>query len=118
MNKVLEWQLKKIFGSLENVPTTLNELLTVISTTYDHSEEDRLMIERSLDISSKELGELNKRIRTESDTIKNKLDEIERTNKLMIDRELKMISLKEEIKVLEDQKREKACGLAKGGRFR
>ncbi|MES2006650.1 MAG: hypothetical protein V4436_00915 [Patescibacteria group bacterium] len=101
MNKVLERQLKKIFGSIEQVPQGLDAFLTLVSDTYDHAEEDRLMIERSLDISSKELGELNKKTREESDKIKESLGETERMNTLMIDRELKMIELKKRIAELE-----------------
>ncbi|OGC81073.1 hypothetical protein A2943_02060 [Candidatus Adlerbacteria bacterium RIFCSPLOWO2_01_FULL_51_16] len=57
MNKVLERQIKKIFGNIESVPQSLYVFLEVVSETYDHAEEDRLLIERSLEISSKELGE-------------------------------------------------------------
>ena len=100
MNKVLERQLKKIFGSLEGVPKDLEALLMLVSETYDHAEEDRLLIERSLEISSKELGELNAKTREESEKLKTSFSELERMNKLMIDRELKMIELKKEIAAL------------------
>ena len=101
MNKILERQLKKVFGSLENVPKGLDGLLALVSSTYDHADEDRLMIERSLDISSKELGEFNRKTREESDRIKVSLKETERMNTLMVDRELKMIELKKKIAALE-----------------
>ncbi len=97
MNKVLERQLKKIFGSLEAVPQGLDVFLKLVSDTYDHADDDRTMIERSLDISSKELGDLNKKTLEESEKLKSNLLELEKMNKLMIDRELKMIELKKEI---------------------
>ena len=100
MNKVLERQLKKVFGSLEAVPKGLDALLVLVSETYDHSEEDRLMIERSMEISSKELGQLNTQVREESEALKTKLKELERMNNLMVDRELRMIELKKEIAAL------------------
>ncbi len=78
MNKVLERQLKKVFGSLEAVPKGFEKFLELVSATYDHSEEDRLMIERSMEISSKELGELNTRLRSESETLKAKLEDLAR----------------------------------------
>ncbi len=102
MNKVLERQVKKIFGSLV-VPQGLEPFLKLVSDTYDHAEEDRLMIERSLEISSKELGELNKKTREESEKLKTSFEESERLNKLMVDRELKMIELKKEIERLRSQ---------------
>ena len=100
MNKVLERQLKKVFGALEVVPKGIEPFLQLVSDTYDHAEEDRSMIERSLEISSRELGELNKKAREESNKLKISLEETERTNRLMIDRELKMMELKKEIGAL------------------
>ena len=97
--------MKKAFRSLEAVPKELAAFLTLVSETYDHAEEDRLMIERSMEISSKELGELNVKMQTESKTLKTKLDELERMNKLMVDRELKMVELKKEIERLQGQQK-------------
>ena len=57
MNKILERQLEKYFGGLEKVPKDLTRLFQIVSDTYDHAEEDRLLAERSLDLSSKELME-------------------------------------------------------------
>jgi hypothetical protein len=96
MNKVLERQLKKVFGDLAKIPKEIEPLIALVSDTYDHGEEDRVMIERSMEISSKELGELNKKLQSESANLTTKLDELERINKLMVDRELKMIELKKE----------------------
>lgn len=104
MNKVLERQLKKAFGSIENVPKGLEEFLKAVSDTYDHSEEDRLMIEHSMELSSKEMGELNQKLTQESGTFKKNLDDLARMNKLMIDREIKMIELKKRIAELEGLK--------------
>lgn len=100
MNKVLERQVKKIFGNLENINKEMEEFLKLVSDTYDHNDEDRLLIERSLDLSSKELGGLNKKIMEESEKLKTGMSELERINKLMVDRELKMIELKKEISEL------------------
>ncbi len=107
MNKVLERQLKKAFGALENVPPTLAAFLKLVSDTYDHAEDDRVLIEHSMELSSKELSELNKKTIEESDKLKTNLGELERMNKLMIDRELKMIELKKENKELKERLGEK-----------
>ena len=96
MNKVLERQIKKVFGGVESIPQELHPFIKLVSDTYDHAEEDRLLIERSLEISSKELGELNKKLKEEAETMKKNFSELERMNRLMVDRELKMIELKKE----------------------
>ncbi len=100
MNTVLERQLKKVFGSLENVPPGFEVLLKMVSDAYNHADEDRLLVERSLELSSRELGELNARIKKDADHLKNKIDELTRMNRLMVDRELKMMELKKEIEAL------------------
>ena len=100
MNKTLERQIKKIFGNIESVPPNLFPFLKVVSGAYDGAEEDRKLIERSLEISSKELGALNEKLRAESEAQKKNIDELARMNKLMVDRELKMIELKKEIELL------------------
>ena len=104
MNKVLERQIKKIFGNLENCPKDLDDFLKLVSNTYDSNEEDRLLVERSLEISSKELMELNKQTKDESDKLKVSFLELEKMNRLMVDRELKMTELKKEIEILKGQK--------------
>jgi PAS domain S-box-containing protein len=81
MNKVLERQLKKIFGGLDKVPSGFEELLKLVSSTYDSAEEDRMLIERSMEISSRELGELNDRLKSESAVLQAKLQELARAEK-------------------------------------
>lgn len=96
MNKILERQLKKSFGGVEKVPKDSEGLFKLINETYDHFEEDRKLIEHSLEVSSKEMLELNNKLREEAVTLKSGSEELVRVNKLFIDRELKMIELKRE----------------------
>jgi hypothetical protein len=97
MHKVLERQIKKAFGGLAHLPEGLEAFLKMISDTYEHTDEDRALVERALEISSRELAEFNKKIVEESEKIKLSNSELERMNRLMVDRELKMIELKKEI---------------------
>jgi PAS domain S-box-containing protein len=59
LNSVLQRQLKKHFGALENIPENLNSILSVVSDTYDHNDKDRKMLERSIESSSSEMKELD-----------------------------------------------------------
>jgi PAS domain S-box-containing protein len=66
MNKLLQRQLIKRWGSIENVPAELLPFLETIALTYDHHDKDRTMLERSIDLSSRELVELNQRLHEET----------------------------------------------------
>ena len=66
MNKLLTRQITKHWGAPENVPADLRNFLDVISQTYDHHDRDRSMLERSIELSSSEMIELNERLRAES----------------------------------------------------
>lgn len=66
-HKTLHRQLVKQFGSADRIPPDLNALFQSISDVYQHADEDRTLIERSLEISSHELGDLNLQLRSERD---------------------------------------------------
>jgi len=57
MNKTLQLQLKRFFGTPEHVPADMLPFLDIISQTYEDFDHDLLLMERSLEISSKELNE-------------------------------------------------------------
>jgi len=55
MHKTLSRQVDHHISSKDFISSGLKELLNAISTTYDDYDHDRVLIERSLDISSHEL---------------------------------------------------------------
>lgn len=68
-NGLLERQLKRYLKNVDGLPEEFHKLLQAISHAYDHYEEDRKLVERSLEISSYELtvnnrklAELNKQV--------------------------------------------------------
>ncbi len=67
LNKTLLRQLNKHFGSEDKIPHQLEDLFQNISDTYQHADEYSTLIERSLDISSRELGDLNLQLQSERD---------------------------------------------------
>ena len=97
-HRILERQIKKHFGNPKKLPKEVLKLLETISTSYDNFDNDRLLIERSLELSSKELIEKNKELQDEIKIAEQKAKKIEKLNELMVGRELKMIELKEKIK--------------------
>ncbi len=87
MHHLLERQLKKIFGDNYKTTPEWDALLKVVSVTYENYDNDRLLLERSFDISSKEFSELNSKVlrlleelNIEKESIERKV--VERTHEL------------------------------------
>jgi serine phosphatase RsbU (regulator of sigma subunit) len=59
-NKLLERQLKRYLKGARIDSPEWQQLLSAISQAYDHHDEDRILIERSLELSSHELTEANR----------------------------------------------------------
>ena len=76
MHSSLERQLKKVFGSLEKVPSDLKPLLDMVSETYAHYEEEKIQNERSLDLSSKELTATNEKLKKETQISRVQTDQL------------------------------------------
>jgi PAS domain S-box-containing protein len=64
MHSLLRRQLKKIFGSADKIPKDLAEIVGVVNEAYFNFDEDRVMLERSIEISSQELVEANSQMRS------------------------------------------------------
>ncbi len=70
MNKLLERQLQKYLGDSKAIDDNIKALLKAISESYDHYEKDRKLIERSIELSSKEMIELNTELKKEKEDLK------------------------------------------------
>jgi PAS domain S-box-containing protein len=55
LNKLLKRQLKKHFGSNDNVPEELKGIISDINETYNNFDDDTKLIQNSIEISSQEL---------------------------------------------------------------
>lgn len=67
MNKLLERQVKKIFGDVSKIPSELSSFIQTVSNTYDGFDQDRSLAERSIELSSQELLLANQRLREEAE---------------------------------------------------
>jgi len=83
MNNLLQRQMVKHLGSMDAAPAELQTLLASISEAYDGFDADRRLIERSLDISSQELTEINNRLREEIAEHKTADDELRHSVSLL-----------------------------------
>lgn len=57
MHRLLRRQLKKHLGIEDEIPAALQPLLTAVDAAYTDFDSDRAMLERSLELSSKELSD-------------------------------------------------------------
>jgi PAS domain S-box-containing protein len=60
---LLTRQIRRHFGSLEKVPAELEPFLDAVDAAYRQSDDDRAMLERSMDLSSQELMQTNTALR-------------------------------------------------------
>lgn len=74
-HKTLQRQITKTFGDINNIPSNLDNLLQSVSEAYQHFDEDRVLMERSLEISSKELEEYNKKLQSEQEIIEAQVEQ-------------------------------------------
>lgn len=63
MHTLLKRQLKRHFASLEGLPPAWQSFLRAINDAYEKADADRLMLERSLELTSQELTQINSDMR-------------------------------------------------------
>ncbi|MCC7142788.1 MAG: PAS domain S-box protein [Candidatus Eisenbacteria bacterium] len=83
MHPTLERQVKRQFGSLEAVPPGFLPLLHLVDESYRQHDHDREMVERSLELSSQELLQVNHEIRTVLDSVMEGVCGIDRHGKMI-----------------------------------
>jgi len=64
--RLLQRQIRRHLGPAWEMPDEMTPLFTAIAATYQQFEQGRDLMERSVDISSRELMEANERLRRES----------------------------------------------------
>lgn len=100
---MLERQVNKYLVGKDLSSDECQKFFASVSEAYKRNDEDRGLIERSLEISSRELGEKNQQLRDEIVQAREQAEELEKLNKLMIGRELKMIDLKKQLAKLTEK---------------
>lgn len=83
MHPTLERQVKRQFGSLQAVPPEFLPMLHLVDESYRQHDHDREMVERSLELSSQELLQVNHEIRTVLDSVMEGVCGIDRQGKMI-----------------------------------
>lgn len=77
-NKLLHRQIQKHLGGPDRISQEYDSFLDAISQTYDAYEQDRKLLEHSIEISSDEMTELNNALRKEAAELRGTYVEIDR----------------------------------------
>lgn len=82
MHPILERQIMRSLGAppSADVPPGLLALLQAVNETYTHADEDRQLLTRSLELSSKEFVDINRKLHSENEIIEREVRD--RTEKL------------------------------------
>ena len=75
MHKLLSRQISKVFGREGEVPPALVPFLEVVDAAYRQADHDRLLLERSLDLTSTELLEANRELRVYASDLERRVAE-------------------------------------------
>jgi len=70
LNKFILRQINKYIGDPADLPQNYQDLFNVLSDMYEHYEKDRNMLERSIELSSQEMVDLNCRLGKETSELK------------------------------------------------
>lgn len=66
MHKLLQRQIKKVFGSTDNLTEQQNIFIDLVNESYNHSDEERKRLERVLELTSEEMIKLNADIKKDA----------------------------------------------------
>ena len=76
LNKLLLRQIKKHFGSVEQLPEALSSIFQDINNTYENFEADTKLLQNSIEISSQELRDAFQRHRQDAENQKETINKI------------------------------------------
>ena len=92
MHRLLKRQVKKFVNRSGEVPEELQKFIDAINLAYDDFDSDRRMLERSLELSSQELGDANQGLRKQTLELEEKISQINEMQRQLVMQE-KMASL-------------------------
>ena len=69
MHRLLERQIKKIFGKEWQPDENMATLFAEIAETYNEKDKERLLLENALEVSSTELNEANRKLKESSEEV-------------------------------------------------
>ncbi len=96
MHRLLQRQVRRYLGSYDYIPEELQRFIQAVDAAYQQSDDDRALLERSLELTSQELLERNEQLRLRREELEQMVTE--RTKEL----ETRTIQLKTAAEVARD----------------
>ena len=87
MHRLLRRQLKKCLGIEGEIPDALKSFVAAVDAAYADFEDDRAMLERSLELSSKELSEANRDLVEKKTGLEARVNQISEMQHQLIEQE-------------------------------
>lgn len=75
MHHILERQIKHFLGGAENLSPAWEKFLAAVNDAYVHFDDDRELLSRSFDISSKEFSENNQKLREAKEVLEKEIQD-------------------------------------------
>ena len=88
LNKLLVRQAEKYLGGVDNIPENYHAFIQAINESYNHYEKDHHLLERSIELSSEEMIELNEQLRKETKQLKQAHEELRATEIIRLEKRL------------------------------
>lgn len=92
MHRLLKRQLKKQFGKAEACPESLSKLVGMVDDAYKSFDQEKAMLERSLELSSNELLDANQGLNKQKTELEDTLEQLKKMQQQIVMQE-KLASL-------------------------
>lgn len=106
-HRLLKRQLRKALGRNATIPSEWRAFLDLVNDTYVHGDEDREMLERSLELSSKELLQTNRDLVLQKQELEEAVKELRSTQQELVESQEMLVLSKKLEKAHQDLLRQK-----------
>ena len=97
MHRLLRRQLRRNFGDSNTVPEEWQGFIDAVDQAYEQFDQDRNLLERSLDLSGQELMETNAKLRNVLDDLTHELSERKRAEEELKRRAVELVAVNSEL---------------------